>query len=149
MATERPAEAPAPRRRPLRVAAGVIGDLLFTTGLPLALLVLHSLWWTDLTAARHADAAADDLRRHWSSAAQTARAAPLAGTAGTPAPPPYAADGGIGFLHVPAMGSGYRTTAPDLQVRHRCHRPGAHRPPCTGPGRYITLTTCTPVYTSL
>ncbi|MFB7615975.1 hypothetical protein [Kitasatospora sp. NPDC056181] len=95
MATERPAEAPAPRRRPLRVAAGVIGDLLFTTGVPLALLVVHSLWWTDLTASRHADAAADDLRRRWSSAARTARAAragqagQAADTAGTLAPPPY------------------------------------------------------------
>ncbi|AUY52018.1 class E sortase [Streptomyces sp. CB01881] len=232
MATERPAEAPAPRRRPLRAAAGVIGDLLFTTGVLLALLVVYSLWWTDLTASRHADVAADDLRRRWSAEAQATppagapgTPAPPAGSTDAPAPPPYEADGGIGFLHVPAMGAGYQVlirTGTDedtlaegvagaytrpygsampwepqgnfalaahrdghgakfhdldklkpgdplvVETRDRwyVYRVDAALPqtsrydtgviapvpagsPYTGPGRYITLTTCTPVYTSL
>ncbi|MFJ8627151.1 class E sortase [Kitasatospora sp. NPDC093550] len=221
-----------PRRRPLRAAAGVLGDLLFTTGVLLALLVAYSLWWTDLTAARHAGAAAEQLRRSWSAAAPavtpTGPAAPVApptDPAGPAAPPPVGADGGIGFLHVPALGAGYQVmikigtdddtlsegvagayTAPyaaampweergnfalaahrdghgamfhdldrlkpgdPLVVETRDHwyvyRVDATLPetsptdtgviapvptgsPYTEPGRYITLTTCTPVYTSL
>ncbi|MBV6696110.1 class E sortase [Kitasatospora aureofaciens] len=223
MATERPAEARAPRRRPLQIAAGALGDLLFTTGVLLALLVSYSLWWTDLTATRHAGLASEQLRQGWSAAAPTAPPTDPAGTAA--APPPFEAGGDIGFLHVPAMGPGYQVlirigtdedtlaegvtgvyTTPysaampweaqgnfalaahrdghgakfhDLDLlkpgdplvvetrdRWFVYRVDATLPetskddtdviapvptgsPYTAPGRYITLTTCTPVYTSL
>ncbi|MFJ9440609.1 class E sortase [Kitasatospora sp. NPDC101235] len=222
MAPEHPAEERTPRRRPLRVAAGVFGDLLFTVGVLLALLVVYSLWWTNLTADRHADRSAERLRQAWSAAAPTVSPT---GAASTAAPPPYDAGGGIGFLHVPALGAGYQVlvkvgadedtladgvvgvyTAPypsampwDAQgnfalAAHRdghgakfhdldrlkpgdplvvetrdrwyVYRVDATLPetskydtgviapvptgsPYTEPGRYITLTTCTPVYTSL
>ncbi|MEV0538120.1 class E sortase [Kitasatospora sp. NPDC050463] len=222
MATEHPAKARAPHRRPFQVATGVLGDLMFTTGVLLALLVAYSLWWTDVTVARHTGVAAEHLRQRWSAAAP---AAPPTGTADTAVPPRFEADDGIGFLHVPAMGVGYQVlikigtgedtlaegvagayTNPyssampwepqgnfalaahrdghgakfhDLDVlkpgdplvvetrdRWYVYRVDATLPktskhdtgviapvptgsPYTVPGRYITLTTCTPVYTSL
>ncbi|MGW6917635.1 class E sortase [Kitasatospora sp. NPDC054939] len=238
MATEHPPAARAPRRRRFRVAVGVLGELLVTTGVLLALLVAHALWWTDLTADRHAALAAEQLRRRWSAAAPATPAAPPTGgtataapaappTAGadTAAPAPSEADGGIGFLHVPAMGPDYQVlieigtdedtlaegvagvyTEPygsampweprgnfalaahrdghgakfhdldrlkpgdplvvETRDRWYVYRVDATLPqtskydtgviapvptgsPYTGPGRYITLTTCTPVYTSL
>ncbi|MFJ6380420.1 class E sortase [Kitasatospora sp. NPDC092039] len=236
MATEHPAERRTPRRPPHRLAIGVLGDLLFTVGVLLALLIVHSLWWTNLTADRHADASAERLRQSWSAPARTAPAAPAADApAPTPAAPPAAAPtdapspvgpgDAVGFLHVPALGAGYQVlieigadpdtlakgvagayTAPyraampweaqgnfalaahrdghgakfhdldrlkpgdPLVVETRDHwyvyRVDATLPetskedigviapvpvgsPYDGPGRYITLTTCTPVYTSL
>ncbi|WP_030246719.1 class E sortase [Streptomyces sp. NRRL S-350] len=234
MPTEQQAEERTPRRRPLRTAVGVLGDLLFTVGVLLALLVVYSLWWTDLTADRHAGLAAEQLRRAWSAAAPPISPAPTAptaaptlptATAGTAAPPPFDPDGAIGFLHVPALGAGYQVliklgtdddtlaegvtgvyTAPyraampweaagnfalaahrdghgakfhdldrlkpgdplvvETRDRWYVYRVDATLPqtskddtgviaplptgsPYSEPGRYITLTTCTPVYTSL
>ncbi|MEU9041202.1 MULTISPECIES: class E sortase [unclassified Kitasatospora] len=222
MATEHPAGEPTARRRPLRGVVGVLGDVLFTIGVLLALLVVYSLWWTNLTAARHAGLAAEQLRKSWSATAPTP--APT-GAAGTAAPPPFDAGGGIGFLHVPALGTGYQVlikvgadedtladgvagayTEPypsampweaqgnfalaahrdghgakfhdldrlkpgdplvvETRDRWYVYRVDATLPqtskydtgviapvptgsPYTEPGRYITLTTCTPVYTSL
>ncbi|SOB84463.1 class E sortase [Streptomyces sp. 1331.2] len=215
-----------PRRRPLRIAVGVLGDLLFTTGVLFALLVVYSLWWTDLTAARHAGVAAGQLRQSWSVAAPVAPAAPPTDSASpaAPAPAPVDGGGGIGFLHVPALGAGYQVmikigtdedtladgvagayTTPyaaampweeqgnfalaahrdghgavfhdldqlkpgdplvvETRDRWYVYRVDATLPetskddvgviapvptgsPYTAPGRYITLTTCTPVYTS-
>ncbi|MFE4976953.1 class E sortase [Kitasatospora sp. NPDC056651] len=222
MATENPAEWRAPRRHPLRVAVGAFGDLLFTVGVLLALLVAHSLWWTNLVADRHAHLSAERLRQSWS-----VPAAPPAGAAAptAAAPPPFAPGDAVGFLHVPALGTGYQvlirvgtdgdtladgvagayTTPyrsampwdPEGNVALAAHRDGhgakfhdldrlepgdpmvvetrdrwyvyrvdatldetakddtgviAPVPvgsPYRGPGRYLTLTTCTPVYTSL
>ncbi|MFD0276034.1 class E sortase [Kitasatospora sp. NPDC127111] len=227
MATAHPPAARSPRRRPRRAAVGALGDLLFTVGVLLALLVVHALWWTDLTADRHADLAAEQLRRRWSTAvpATPPTTAPPTGSTDAAAPAPFGEDDGIGFLHVPAMGAGYQVliksgtdertlaegvagayTEPyasampweprgnfalaahrdghgakfhDLDVlepgdplvvetrdRWYVYRVDATLPktskddtgviapvptgsPYTGPGRYITLTTCTPVYTSL
>ncbi|MFI8458648.1 class E sortase [Kitasatospora sp. NPDC085464] len=224
MAIEHPTEGRAPRRHPLRVAFGALGDVLFTIGVLLALLLTYSLWWTNLTADRHSGVAAEQLRRSWSAAAPTVPT-PSASGAAAAAPPPFDAGGGIGFLHVPALGAGYevlirigtdedtladgvagvyttpyRSAMPwDAQgnfalAAHRdghgakfhdldrlkpgdplvvetrdrwyVYRVDATLPetsaddtgviapvptgsPYTGPGRYITLTTCTPVYTSL
>ncbi|GAA2837561.1 class E sortase [Kitasatospora sp. CM 4170] len=227
MATAHPSAERAPRRRRRRIAVGALGDLLFTVGVLLALLVVHSLWWTNLTAARHADLAAEQLRQRWSAATPAAppAAAPPTGSTEAAVPAPFGEDDGIGFLHVPAMGAGYQVlikpgtdektlaegvagayTEPyaaampwesqgnfalaahrdghgakfhDLDVlkpgdplvvetrdRWYVYRVDATLPktskddtgviapvptgsPYTGPGRYITLTTCTPVYTSL
>ncbi|MFJ7911056.1 class E sortase [Kitasatospora sp. NPDC096204] len=218
MATEHPAERRAPRRHPLQVAIGALGDLLFTLGVLLALLVVHSLWWTNLTADRHADLSAARLRQSWSAPAP---AAPPTDAA----PPPFGPGDAVGFLHAPALGAGYQVlikvgtdgetladgvagayTAPyhsampweasgnfalaahrdghgarfhdldrlrpgdPLVVETRDHwyvyhvdatlpetakddigviAPVPVGSPYDGPGRYITLTTCTPVYTSL
>lgn len=85
-----------PRRRG-RVAAtvSVIGEILITLGVLLALFVVYSLWWTNVIADRHEKKAAAQVRQEWSQA-----------------PPQTPARGlntkdGIGFLHVPAMGRHY------------------------------------------
>ncbi|MER5639583.1 class E sortase [Kitasatospora sp. NPDC002227] len=200
------------------VLLGVVGELLITAGVVLALFVAYSLWWTDVLADHRAGRAGGDLRREWASAAPQ--------TPGTPASPPpvYAAGDGLGFLHVPAMGKGDQTLirlgttpevlnegvagvyqdpyqaampwAPEGNFALAAHRDGhgarfhdldkvakgdaivvetrdswyvyrvdatlpqtsrydtgiiAPVPAESGydrPGRYITLTTCTPVYTS-
>lgn len=213
-------DGPAPRQRG-RIPAvfGVLGELLITAGLVLALFVGYSLWWTGVVAERHADTAADHLREFWSAPAASA-------PPGSPAaaPPVHAAGDGIGFLHVPALGRGDQTlirmgTDPAVlnegvagvyEQPYRSAMPwdeqgnftlAAHRDgygarfhhldrvapgdavvvetrdswyvyrvdgtlpqtskydsgivapvpkgsPYTGPGRYITLTSCTPLYTS-
>ncbi|MCQ0001244.1 class E sortase [Streptomyces sudanensis] len=71
--------------------AGVIsvfGELLITVGLLMGLFVVYSLWWTNVLADREADKQGDAVRDSWTGAG------------------PGALDtrGGIGFLHVPAMG---------------------------------------------
>ncbi len=85
-----------PGRTRGRIAATVsfIGEVLITLGLILALFVVYSLWWTNVLADRQEKHEADSVRRHW---------------AQQPAGPPGKLDteSGIGFLHVPAMGSGY------------------------------------------
>ncbi|MFJ8440122.1 class E sortase [Kitasatospora griseola] len=207
------------RRGRVAAALGLMGELLITLGLVLALFVGYSLWWTDVVAARAASLQGDRLRQTWS-----APAAPP--SPGTEAPvPEYEAGDGVGFLHVPAFEKGDRTTlirmgtttdvlnegvAGVYEEPYRSAMPwdaegnfamAAHRDghgakfhdldrlsegdpvvvetrdswyvyrvagtlqqtskynvgvvapvpegsPFTGPGRYLTLTTCTPVYTS-
>ncbi|WP_280700466.1 class E sortase [Kitasatospora sp. GP82] len=80
---------------------GVVGELLITAGLVLALFVGYSLWWTDLVAERRSGKQADRLRESWSAPA----------TPGAPAeapPPVYEAGDGVGFLHVPELGRDYQ-----------------------------------------
>ncbi|MFF4571188.1 class E sortase [Streptomyces sp. NPDC001410] len=88
-------EAPAPRRRPGRIALAVsaFGELLITAGVLLGLFVVYSLWWTNVIADRKADREADRVRDHWAHATDSG---------------PGALDtkDGIGFLHVPAMRNG-------------------------------------------
>ncbi|MEU9474348.1 class E sortase [Streptomyces sp. NPDC048191] len=88
--------APAARgRRPGRIAmaVSVLGEILITVGLLLALFVVYSLWWTNVIADRKANKEADRVRRNW---------------AHSTASGPGALDtkDGIGFLHVPAMKNG-------------------------------------------
>ncbi|MGW1912126.1 class E sortase [Streptomyces sp. NPDC002076] len=82
-------------RRPGRIATAVsvLGELLITAGLLLALFVVYSLWWTNVIADRKADKQADKVRQHWAHATDSG---------------PGALDtkDGIGFLHVPAMKNG-------------------------------------------
>ncbi|MER6075442.1 class E sortase [Streptomyces sp. NPDC001817] len=84
-----------PGRRPGRIAAAVsvLGELLITAGLLLALFVVYSLWWTNVIADRKADKEADKVRQQWAHATDSA---------------PGALDtkDGIGFLHVPSMKNG-------------------------------------------
>ncbi|MFF5449013.1 class E sortase [Streptomyces sp. NPDC012888] len=204
------------RRNWIAGALSLLGELLITAGLVLALFVAYSLWWTNVLAERDAAAKGDAVRQQWLS---------------DPAPSPSAAAGpgaldtagGIGFLHVPAMRNGEvlvkRGTTPEVlndgvagyytqPVKsalpwdaagnfslaahrdghgakfHNIHElrtgdpivfetrdtwyvykvfaelrqtskynvdvitPVPRQSGRTAPGRYITLTTCTPVYTS-
>jgi LPXTG-site transpeptidase (sortase) family protein len=82
-------------RRKAASAISVIGELLITAGLVLALFVVYSLWWTNVLADRHEAKAGDKVRQQWA-----------AGSPGTPARG-LDTKGGIGFLHVPAMGRNY------------------------------------------
>ncbi|MEW1865785.1 MULTISPECIES: class E sortase [unclassified Streptomyces] len=83
-----------------RVAAtiSVIGEVLITVGLVLALFVVYSLWWTNVIADRHARKAGDKVRKDWAQG-------PSGG--GNSAPRGLDTKDGIGFLHVPAMGKHY------------------------------------------
>ncbi|MBW1598855.1 class E sortase [Streptomyces sp. JJ38] len=91
----------APPRRPrgrLAAAVSVVGELLITTGLVLALFVAYSLWWTNVVADRQAAQESSELRDQW--AAQEERGE----DAGEDAEPvDFDPRDGIGFLHVPAM----------------------------------------------
>jgi LPXTG-site transpeptidase (sortase) family protein len=71
-------------------AISVFGELLITTGVVLGLFVVYSLWWTNVLADREASKQGDRMRDDWANSV------------------PGALDtkDGIGFLHVPAMGSG-------------------------------------------
>lgn len=89
----RPPPPGARRRRPgpLAVAAGLLGELLITTGLVLGLFVVYSLWWTNVIADRAADRQSDKVRDGWAKDA---------------GPGALDTGNGIGFLHVPAMTGG-------------------------------------------
>ncbi|WP_037911465.1 class E sortase [Actinacidiphila yeochonensis] len=88
-------------RRPGRIArtVSVVGEVLITLGLVLALFVVYSLWWTNVVADRHAQAAGDKVRKEWAQA--------QAGSGKGAVPRGLDTKDGIGFLHVPAMGHGY------------------------------------------
>lgn len=81
-----------------RIAAvvSVIGELLITAGLVLALFVVYSLWWTNVVANRQASEQSDQVRDRW--AATEDRTDP-----GESGPGERNLRNGVGFLHVPAM----------------------------------------------
>jgi LPXTG-site transpeptidase (sortase) family protein len=84
-----------PRRRSLSWLAAtisVIGELLITAGVILGLFVAYSLWWTNVLADRAAQRDSDAVRRQWAVDA---------------GPGKLDTKGGIGFLHVPAMGKDF------------------------------------------
>ncbi len=202
-----------------RIAAtvSVIGEILITIGLVLALFVVYSLWWTNVVADRHERRAGEKVRQDWAQSPT--------GSGKQSVPRGLDIKDGIGFLHVPAMGkhfevlvkkgtstevlnegvAGYYTTPTPAAMPWdstgnftlAAHRDGHGAkfhdidkirtgdpvvfeskntwyvykvykildqtskynvavtdqvPKESGksrPGRYITLTTCTPVYTSL
>jgi len=81
---------PRRRARGRRFAATVsfLGELLITAGLVLALFVAYSLWWTNVLADRAAGQKSDQIRDRWAGG-----------------PGELDTGDGIGFLHVPAMGT--------------------------------------------
>lgn len=98
-----PESAPGPAaggRRPRSRAAAVVsvfGELLITAGVLLGLFVAYSLWWTNVLADREAARQGDQVRHDWAKG----------GTGGGDGKPvAFDSKDGIGFLHVPAMGSG-------------------------------------------
>lgn len=99
-AADDPPVSAVPPRRPrgrgrIAAAVSVIGELLITAGLILALFVVYSLWWTNVLANREAEKKSDHVRDEWAQQDDDS----------TPARD-YKAKDGIGFLHVPAMGKG-------------------------------------------
>nr|WP_244502596.1 class E sortase [Streptomyces oceani] len=69
----------------------VLGELLITAGVVLALFVVYSLWWTNVVANRAADRQGEKVRDGWSR--EDTR-----GEAGE-----RDMKNGVGFLHVPSM----------------------------------------------
>ncbi|WP_431043302.1 class E sortase [Streptomyces sp. P1-3] len=86
-----PEPAPRPRRARGRIATAVsvLGELLITVGVVMALFVLYSLWWTNVLADREAKRQGDRVRDHWAHG-----------------PGKLDTKDGIGFLHVPALKEG-------------------------------------------
>lgn len=82
-------------RRRIAAVVGVIGELLITAGVIMALFVAYSLWWTNVLADREAKRQGSHVRDNWAKAPASAGG-------------PGALDtkDGIGFLHVPAMRNG-------------------------------------------
>ncbi|MGW0854679.1 class E sortase [Streptomyces sp. NPDC002690] len=85
-----PATEPAGRHR-VAAAVSVFGELLITAGLVLGLFVAYSLWWTNVVADHEADKQSHAVRDGWMADA---------------GPGELNTEGGIGFLHVPAMKNG-------------------------------------------
>ncbi|WP_424212833.1 class E sortase [Streptomyces sp. BI20] len=95
--SRRASRRPSPvRRNPVATALSLLGELLITIGVVLALFVAYSLWWTNVLADRDASARGDEVRRQWSAQAPAAPQRPGALDTGD----------GVGFLHVPAMDNG-------------------------------------------
>ncbi|MER5418170.1 class E sortase [Streptomyces virginiae] len=84
---------------------GLLGELLITAGLLLALFITYSLWWTNVLADRQTSAQGSEVRHHWQTLPAPTRSTAL------PSAPPGGAGAldmkdGIGFLHVPAIKNG-------------------------------------------
>ncbi|MCY0924682.1 class E sortase [Streptomyces sp. H27-H1] len=90
--------APTPSRSAFAGFLSLLGELLITVGLVLGLFVAYSLWWTNVLADRDASVRGDAVRRQWDRTAPSPEAAAKPGELDT--------QGGIGFLHVPAMKNG-------------------------------------------
>ncbi|MFZ3471662.1 class E sortase [Streptomyces sp. 4.24] len=90
--------APPPNRSLLAGFLSLLGELLITVGLVLGLFVAYSLWWTNVLADRDASARGDAVREQWDR--------PAAAPAAPAEPGALDTQGGIGFLHVPAMKNG-------------------------------------------
>lgn len=80
--------------------AGMLGDLLITFGVIIALFVFYQLYWTGVSTGKAQAQAADDLRAQWGAAA------PADGAAGDAAGGAGAAPGEPGAPFDPAM-AGY------------------------------------------
>src|SRR5690606_34382016 len=88
-------------RTPVRRAVGVLGELLLTLGVVLALFVVHPVWWTDLGGARAQAAADSTLDERWAAPANPRERGMTPGDTGP--------DGtAFARLHIPAFGSDYR-----------------------------------------
>ncbi|WP_149182447.1 class E sortase [Streptomyces sp. TRM49041] len=85
-------------------AVSVFGELLITAGVLMGLFVVYSLWWTNVLADREAGKQGDAVRDSWS--------------VSDSGPGALDTKGGLGFLHVPAMGDGEvlvkKGTSPDV-----------------------------------
>ena len=102
---ERPTRARARRarrRRRLSGALGVLGELLITAGVLLALFIVWQLWWTDVEAGRHQQEALTDWRGQDTVVAAPAQEAEHR-TDPPPLPGPLVEGEVFGALHVPRI----------------------------------------------
>ncbi|MDV7999669.1 class E sortase [Rhodococcus sp. IEGM 1408] len=104
----------------MRRTVGVLGELLLTIGVVLALFVVYQVWWTDIGAARGQSAADAELDERWAAPGNTRERGVSPGVAELDGP---GADGtAFARLHIPAFGSDYRfavvsgTTGADLEI---------------------------------
>ncbi|MFN3338259.1 MAG: class E sortase [Dietzia sp.] len=94
----------------MRRAAGVVGEVLVTLGVVLALFVVYQVWWTDRGAARAQSAADAELEQRWGAADNPRERGVSADDAELDAlGSPGLADGtAFARLYIPAFGSDYR-----------------------------------------
>ncbi|WP_445330516.1 class E sortase [Streptomyces sp. GSL17-111] len=95
--TEERPRPPRPTRGRVAATVSVLGELLITAGLVLALFVAYSLWWTNVLADRQAGKESSELRDQWAEQEEGD------GGGEDRAPADFDPKDGIGFLHVPAM----------------------------------------------
>ncbi|RLV01455.1 class E sortase [Streptomyces griseocarneus] len=84
---------PSPTRGRIAATVAVIGELLITAGVLMALFVVYSLWWTNVLADREAKRQGNHVRDNWAKG-------------GPSGPGALDTKDGIGFLHVPSMKNG-------------------------------------------
>lgn len=96
---------PGRRRSPGHRVAGVVGEILITAGVLLALFVIWQVWWTDVIA----DRAAEGHIQQWeASLPEVPHAVGPARTDEPPAETPVAAGVQFATMHVPAWGSDWQ-----------------------------------------
>ncbi|WP_346774814.1 class E sortase [Cellulomonas sp. IC4_254] len=116
--TQPPAPAPAPapghaRRAPAPVSAvGVLGELMITLGVLLALLLVWQLWWTTVVARQDADAVLAEVRAALPPAAATTAALR---TDDPPVPEPVGHGEVVGVLTVPRWDGLTRNAMPVVE----------------------------------
>ena len=92
--------------------AGIVGELLITFGVIIALFVFYQLYWTGVSTGKAQAQAADDLRSQWSTAAPAGPAPPVPAEPGAPVDPTVNGHGGgwgtegapVAFLTAPTAG---------------------------------------------
>jgi sortase A len=94
-----PEEAAAPRQAGWTRPVSVLGELLITLGVVIALFVVYELWWTNITADQQTRQNSAALLRKWDAAPPAAQPAPSDA---------IAAGQSFGFLYIPAFGTGWR-----------------------------------------
>ncbi|AVZ41313.1 class E sortase [Dietzia sp. JS16-p6b] len=85
----------------------MMGEVLLTLGVVLALFVVYQVWWTDLDAARAQSAADADLDRRWDTTDNPRMRGGVSGD-GDPALSGLADGTAFARLYIPAFGADYR-----------------------------------------
>lgn len=93
--TENEPAAPAGARARLATVFGVVGELMITGGVLIALFVVYSLWWTNVIANQEARRDSNAIRDQWEASEDDGDDAT--------AIPEFDPEDGIGFLHAPTM----------------------------------------------
>lgn len=88
-------------------AVGVVGEVLVTLGVVLALFVVYQVWWTDLGAARAQSAADAELDQRWGGQ-DNPRGRGTGVDDGDPGLSGLADGTAFARLYIPAFGSDYR-----------------------------------------
>ena len=94
-----PEPVPAPRPPLWSRPVSVLGELLITLGVVIALFVVYELWWTNIAADRQTRQNSAALLHTWAGAPAAAQPGPSDA---------IAAGQSFGFLYIPAFGAGWR-----------------------------------------